>query len=202
MNLIRYHYTHITKQLFFLVCFFYTLLHFTVILEIYMFKLPGFYEQLNFPLTVITYIIVFILLFFLFIEHRLCYSIYDDQQIAYYNLILRKCRTLKYEDAKTAIFGTFGVKFYDKEDVNEKEDKPVFFLPFFRGGLIEPVQINNFFKMLKERENLRVIKKFKVLPGYTKKWRFVAIFYGMLAVVCFMNCATPITTVVVLFQNH
>ncbi len=202
MKLIRYHYTHTAKQIFFIVCFLYTLLRFTVMLEVILFKLPGFYENVNVPLTLISYVLVFILIFLLFMQHRLCYSIYDDNQLVYYNLLLHKQKVLRFSTVKTAILGTLGVKFYDTETVNEKEDKPIFFLPFFRGGLIEPVQINNFYKMLREREGINVIKKFKVLPGYSKKWYFVAIFYGFLAVIFFMSCATPLTTVIVLFQNH
>lgn len=202
MKLIRYHYTHTAKQIFFIVCFLYTLLRFTVMLEVILFKLPGFYEQVNILLTLISYLLIFIVIFLLFIEHKLCYSIYDEEQLVYYNLLLRKQKILNLSNVKTAILGTFGIKFYDSETVNEKEDKPIFFLPFFRGGLIEPVQINNFYKMLKSREDINVIKKFKVLPGYSKKWRFVAIFYGFLAVIFFMSSATPLTTVIVLFQNH
>ena len=49
---------------------------------------------------------------------------------------------------------------------------------------------------------MAVIKKFKVLPGYTKKWRFVTIAYALLAAVCLMSLSTPLTVIIVLFQSH
>lgn len=202
MKFIRYTYTHVMKQIFFIVCFAYALLHFAVIMEVVLFKLPGFYENVRPFSTVIIYLLIFILLFMLFIQHRFFYSLYDEDKIIYCNLLLRKQKQFEFKNAKSAFFGSTGVKFYDTPNPDVKKDTALFYLPFFRGGIVNAVQINNFYKFLKDKEDMMVYKSFKVLPGYTKKWKLVAVGYLFLALIIFMNCATPLTTAIVLFTNH
>lgn len=202
MNKIQYHYTNLAKQLFFAVCFLFTLLRFIVISQVHFYKLEGFYENVNYPLTLIMYAISFVIIYMLFRGHKYCYSTYDENSLTYRNTLLRKEKKLDYSQIKLAVFDTFGVKFYDKENINPKKDKPFFFLPFFRAGIIEAIQIDKFFRMMKDREDITVIKNFKVLPGYSKKWKWLTILYGFMAVILFMTLSTPITTIIVLFQNH
>lgn len=202
MNKIQYHYTNLAKQIFFLICFLYMLLRFTIMLEIIIFKIEGYYEATNVPLTLLMYLAVFAIIICLFRGHKFCYSTYNESLLTYHNTLLKRAKTLNLEDAGLAVFDTFGVKFFASQSADPKTDKPLFFLPFFRDGIIEAVQIDKFYKMLKAKEGIRVVKNFKVLPGYSKKWRFVAIAYGFLSVVLFMSCATPLTVVIVLFQSH
>ncbi len=202
MHKIQYHYTNIAKQAFFAVCFLYVLLRFLIMAEIILFKIDGYYQATNIPLTLLMYLAIFSILIFAFRGHRICYSTYSETQLTYHNALLRKARSLDLREAKTAVFDTKGVSFYRTADQNFEEEPPVFFLPFFRDGIIEAVQINRFYKMLKEMPDMRVIKRFQVLPGYSKKWNFVTIAYGFLAVVVFMSCATPLTLFIVLLQNH
>ena len=126
--------------------------------------------------------------------------------ISYFGRMTRggESRSLELSQVRLAVFDTFGVKFYDdpNADYENKNVQPLFFLPFFRDGVVEALDINAFFKMMKEREDVRVIKKFKVLPGYTNKWKALAVAYGFAAVAAFMNTATPLTLFIVLLQNH
>jgi hypothetical protein len=105
-------------------------------------------------------------------------------------------------DAKLAVFDTFGIKFYADANINPNTDKPIFFFPFFRGGIVEAVSLNNFYKAMLEREDMQVIKNFRVLPGYTKKWKIVSFIYAIFAVVLGSSLATPIATIITIFQNH
>lgn len=202
MNKIQYHYTNLAKQVFFLVCFIYILLRFLIMMEIILFKVEGYYEATNIPLTLLLYVALFAAIILLFRQHKFCYSVFDSNRLVYHNTLLRKESVLPLSGAKLAVFDTFGIKFYASQDADWATEKPIFFLPFFRGGIIEAVQIDKFYKMLKADDSTRIIKNFKVLPGYSNKWKFVAIAYGFLAVILFMNCATPITVLIVLFQNH
>lgn len=202
MNKIQYHYTNLAKQIFLLICFLYILLRFIIMVEIIVFKIEGYYEATNIPLTLLLYGVLFAILVCLFRGHKFCYSTYDENVLIFHNSLLRTKKTLHLADAKLAILDTFGVKFFASQTADPKTEKPIFFLPFFRDGIVEAVQIDKFYKMLKANENIRVIKKFKVLPGYSNKWKFAAIAYGFLAVIFFMSCATPITVIIVLFQNH
>ena len=202
MYKIQYHYTNIAKQVFFGVCFLYALLRFFIMAEIIIFKVDGYYQATNIPLTRLMYLAVFALIFALFRGHKYCYSTYDEKELTYHNSLLKKSRSLNLSEAKVAVFDTKGVSFYAEDGSNFEEKKPLFFLPFFRDGVIEAVQINKFYKMLKDMPDMRVIKRFRVLPGYEKKWNFVTIAYGFVAVFVFMNCATPLTVCIVLLQNH
>lgn len=202
MKKIGYHYTNFAKQALIVICSLYIFLRFLIVLEIMFFKLEGYYENMNFPLTLLLYALLFLFMLILFRGHKICISTYDEHTLTYYNTLLRKSKSLDLSTVKMAVFDTFGVKFYDHKDADYKNEKPMFFLPFFRDGVIEALDIDAFFKTLKAREDIQVVKTFKVLPGYTKKWTALTVFYGFLAVFAFMNTATPLTVVIVLFQNH
>lgn len=195
MNKIQYRYTNIAKQVFLLVCFMYTLLRFIIMMEIIIFKIDGYYEATNIPMTLVMYALLFVVIIMLFRGHRFCYLLYNDSVLIYRNLILHKENRLDLSRVTAATFGAFGVKFYE-------EDKQIFFLPFFRSGIISAVQIDQFYKLLKNDNRIKVNKSFAVLPGYSNKWRLVSIAYAFLAIAVFMNFATPITVIVVLFQSH
>ncbi len=201
MNKIQYHYSHTAKQAFILTLLIYTFLRFLIMTEIIIYKIDKYYEATNVPLTILLYVVLFTLLICLFCSHKFCYSTYDDDTLTYRNSLLRKSKTLQLSSVKAAVFDTMGVKFYTAEH-GSSEDKPDFFLPFFRGGIVQALQIDKFYKKMKADENIRVYKSFKVLPGYTKKWKILAVIYGFLAVITFMSCATPLTVVIVLFQSH
>lgn len=202
MKKIGYHYTNFAKQALIVICSLYIFLRFLIVLEIMFFKLEGYYENMNFPLTLLLYALLFLFMLILFRGHKICISTYDEHTLTYYNTLLRKSKSLDLSTVKMAVFDTFGVKFYDHKDADYKNEKPMFFLPFFRDGVIEALDIDAFFKTLRAREDIQVVKTFKVLPGYTKKWTALTVFYGFLAVFAFMNTATPLTVVIVLFQNH
>lgn len=195
MSKIQYRYTNMAKQVFILVCFLYTLLRFIIMMEIIIFKIDKYYEVTNIPMTLIMYALLFAIIIMLFRGHKFCYSHYNEEELVYYNTLLHKKKSLDLSKVNLAVFGTFGVKFFE-------DDKPVFFLPFFRGGIISAVQIDQFYKMLKNDSAVKVVKKFTVLPGYSNKWKLATIAYALLAIAVFMNFATPITVIVVLFQSH
>lgn len=202
MKKIPYRYTNIAKQAFIITIMLQALFRLIIMAEIVIFKVDKFYENTNIPLTILMYAVIFAILIVLFRGHTFCYSLYDDQQVIYRNTLLRREKELAFADAKLAVLDTFGIKFYADPEADPKTAKPIFFLPFFRDGIIEAVPVNNFYKSLKERGDMAVIKKFKVLPGYTKKWRFVTIAYALLAAVCLMSLSTPLTVIIVLFQSH
>lgn len=202
MHKIQYRPTHTAKQVFIFTLLIYTLLRFIIMMQIIIYKIPEYYEATNIPLTLLLYAVLFTILVIFFRGHKFCSSVYDENSLTYSNRLLRKSRSMEFSQAKTAVFDTFGVKFYDKQNPDLKTDKPFFFLPFFRSGIVQVLQIDRFYKAMKAREDLQVIKNFTVLPGYGKKWKIAGIIYGFLAVVTFMSCSTPITLVIVLFQSH
>lgn len=202
MKRINYRYTNLPKQILIFAALAYVVMLAVIMAEIAIFKLEGFYENTNFVLTPILYIVYFAVLFCLLRQHKFFYGEYDENTLIYHNKFLRKKLSFNLSDAKLAVFDTFGIKFYANADIVPGTDKPFFFFPFFRGGIIEAVSVNNFYKTLLEKEDIQVIKNFKVLPGYTKKWKIVSFIYAIFAVILGSSLATPIAAIVTIWQNH
>ena len=202
MKRINYRHTNLPKQILIFAALAYVVMLAIIMAEIAIFKLDGFYEETNFLLTSVLYAVYFVVLFCLLRQHRFFYGEYDENTLIYHNKFLRKELSFNLSDAKLAVFDTFGIKFYTDANINPSTDKPLFFFPFFRGGIIEAISVNNFYKELMAREDMQVIKNFKVLPGYTKKWRIVSFVYAFLAVILCSSLATPIATIVTIWQNH
>jgi len=202
MKKITYRYTNLPKQVLIFAAFVYIAMLAIIMAEIAIFKLEGFYEETNFLLTGLLYVFYITVLLALLRQYKFFYGEYNEETLIYHNKLLRKDVQFNLSDAKLAVFDTFGIKFYADENINPSTDKPLFFFPFFRGGIVEAVSLNNFYKFLLERNDMRVIKNFKVLPGYTKKWRVVSLIYAFLAVVMCSSLATPLATIITIFQNR
>lgn len=202
MKRINYRYTNLPKQILIFAALAYVVMMAVIMAEIAIFKLEGFYEETNFLLTIPLYLVYFCVLFAFLRQYKFFYGEYDENTLVYHNKLLRKEKSFNLSGAKLAVFDTFGIKFYADANINPDTDKPIFFFPFFRGGIVEAVSLNNFYKALLEREDMQVIKNFKVLPGYTKKWKIVSFIYAIFAVVLGSSLATPIATIITIWQNH
>jgi hypothetical protein len=202
MRRLPYRYTNMAKQFFIITLMLHFLLKFIIMAQIVIYKLDNFYENINIPLTLIEYALVFAALVTWFRGHKFCYSTYNDETLVYWNTFLRKEKSMKFADAKLAVFGKRGISFYSNSEDYQNNNKPMFFISFFRSGIIEAVPINKFYLALRERDDMEVLKTFKVLPGYGKAWNFLTIAYGFLAAVTFLSMSTPITVIIVLFQSH
>jgi hypothetical protein len=170
-------------------------------MEILIFKTPDYYEAMNFPVTIIIYLLLIFVMYKFFVGYKFFGCMYDDNQITYSNTLLHKSSTINIKDAGEAWFGGKGVEFYKARNGKEQGDVSLFYIPFFRGGIVEAVSLDAFFKQLKGDEQIRVIKDFTVLPGYTKKWKLVTAIYLLLAIIAFCNTVTPIQAMVVLYMN-
>ncbi len=201
MNKIKYRYTNIAKQVFIIMCFIYVVLRFIIIIQIAVFKIKGYYDTLNIPLTIILYLVLLCFIAFVFLGYKLFYSTYDDNRFSYHNRLLKKDKTIEFDKVKTIIFDTFGIYFYDHDTTERTKKDATLFMPFFRNGVIEALQVDKFFRVMRERGDIRVIKKFRILPGYSKKWTWVAVLYVLLCIFIFINFTTPLTLIIVLFQN-
>lgn len=202
MKRINYRYTNLPKQILIFAALAYVIMLAIIMAEIAIFKLEGFYEETNFFLTIPLYVIYIAVILAFLRQYKFFYGEYNDEVLIYHNKLLRKQKEFHLADAKLAVFDTFGIKFYADANINPSTDQPLFFFPFFRGGIVEAVSLNNFYKALLEREDMQVIKNFKVLPGYTKKWKIVSFIYAIFAVVLASSLATPVATIITIFQNH
>ena len=202
MRKIEYNYSSAFKQLLLAVIALYVLLYYLVVVEIKVFDIKEYANSILFFRSTIVYLAIFAVLGCLFFAHRFCYSIYTPDELTFYNRLLFRQKTLDFSKVKLAVFDTFGVKFYDKDVSFPITEKPFFTLPFYRGGFIDPVQIDRLHHFLEDSKKIPVVKNYKVLLGYGKSWRLLYAFYIFFTICFIIAGITPLTAVIVLFLNH
>ena len=199
---ITYTYPNIMRQIMYLVIIFYTLLHCGVMTEILVFRIEGYYENVRILPTYLLYALAFAVEIALFFGYKFCYSTYDSKTLTYHNRLLHREKTLDLTKVKFAIFDKFCVKFYDKTTVDSDHDIPIFRIPFYRLGFIDAVEIDRLYKMLCARGDVGVAKTYKKLLGYSNPWKLLILFYGIFIYAFLVNCVTPVTAFLVLWQSH
>ncbi|MDD6815950.1 MAG: hypothetical protein PUE84_05845 [Firmicutes bacterium] len=204
MNKLRITYTYptIVRQIMYLAIFFYVLLNFGVIAEIMIFKVEGYYENVRPLMTFLIYLVVFAVIIALFFGYKFCYSEYDASTLTYHNRLLRKEKTLDLTQVRFAIFDRFGVKFYNTTTVDSDKDTPIFRIPFYRLGFVNAVEIDRLYRFLAARGDVGVVKTYKTLIGYSNPWKLLIVFYGIFVYAFLVNCITPVTAFLVLWQSH
>lgn len=195
MNIISYRYTNTFKQFLLIVCMLYFILCATVIAEVVIFNVPGY--EVNVVGGLLLYGVIFALLVLLFIGYKFCYTLYDNDTVIYYNKLLKKERSIDLSTVDRVVLGKKGVNFYANGDF----ENSAMYMPFFRGGIIEALEIDKFYRTMKEREDITVIKEFQVLPGYGKWFTALKVLYVFLTAYVLLLCATPLAAVIVLFQH-
>ncbi len=195
MNIISYRYTNTFKQFLLIICMLYFLLCATVIAEVVIFNVPGY--EVNVFGGLLLYGAIFALLVLLFIGYKFCYTLYDDETVIYYNKLLKRERSIDLSTVNKVVLGKKGVNFYANGDF----ENSAMYIPFFRGGIIEAIEIDKFYRTIKEREGITVVKEFTVLPGYGKGFTVLKVAYVFLSAYMLLLCATPLVAVIVLFQN-
>ncbi len=195
MNIISYRYTNTFKQFLLIVCMLYFILCATVIAEVVIFDVPGY--EVNVVGGLLLYGVIFALLVLLFIGYKFCYTLYDNDTVIYYNKLLKKERSIDLSTVDRVVLGKKGVNFYANGDF----ENSAMYIPFFRGGIIEALEIDKFYRIMKEREDITVIKEFQVLPGYGKWFTALKVLYVFLTAYVLLLCATPLAAVIVLFQH-
>lgn len=202
MNKITYRPATIFRQIFFIMIFLYILLRFLVMAEIVMFKVPKYYDNLNIPLTIVLYVILFTISIYCIRMPRLFNIEYNEHKVVYNNLFTKKSTTVNLDEVGFAHLSKKGIHLYSSEDHKRLGKEPLITLPFMRFGIIDAIGINDFFRLLKSKGDIGIQKDFKVLPGYEKKWKIVPWLYGLGSVIVFGQWAMPIKVLIVLWQSH
>ncbi|MDY6038471.1 MAG: hypothetical protein SPI74_05785 [Eubacterium sp.] len=199
MNRIVYRSTSIFRQVFLALCLGFVLLRLGIILELIFFKIEKYSQAFNIPLTIVSYVVIIFALLFLFSLHRKFIIEYDDNTISYQNRLTRKTKRLSFSESNYVLMNKKGIYFYkSKSDMSSELLK----IPFYRFGFVDAVLTNNLFKKLISDESITVEKQFKILPGHEPVWKLASWVYGVLAVLTFMQYATPIKVFVILLSNH
>ena len=131
MNKIQYHYTNLAKQIFILICFLYILLRFIIMVEIIVYKIEGYYEATNIPLTLLLYGVLFTFLICLFRGHKFCYSTYDESKLIYHNTLLRTKKNVAFGECKASGLRYLWRKVLRLTERRSKNRTADFFPPLF-----------------------------------------------------------------------
>ena len=199
---ITYTYPTIVRQIMYLTILFYVLLHCGVTTELLLYKVEGYYEDIIVIPTYLIYFLVIAAVVTLFFGHKLWYSEFDYETLIFHNRLLHREKVLDLTQVKFAVFDKYGVKFYDKTNVDSDKDQPIFKLPFYRLGFIYSTELDLLYQMLRQRGDVGLVKTYKVLLGYSNPWKLLILPYGIFTYAFLMNCITPVTAFIVLWQNH
>lgn len=196
---VHYVNTSLPKQFFLFMVLIYIILRLTIVLQIIFYEITKYSNQMNIPLTLILMFALLLLLIFLIIGHRFFSIEYDENQIVYkkFNKI---AVSINIDEISRAIFDKKNIKFYKNSEADP--ENPSLTIPLFKFGKVAAIEMNNFYNFIKSIDGIMIEKRFKVLPGYDKKQKYISALYIFLAVCVFINYATPIKAIVVLLQAH
>ena len=196
---VHYVNTSLPKQFFLFMVLIYIILRLTIVLQIIFYEITKYSNQMNIPLTLILMFALLLLLIFLIIGHRFFSIEYDENQIVYkkFNKI---AVSINIDEISRAIFDKKNIKFYKNSEADP--ENPSLTIPLFKFGKVQAIEMNNFYNFIKSIDGIMIEKRFKVLPGYDKKQKYISALYIFLAVCVFINYATPIKAIVVLLQAH
>ena len=208
MNKITYQPTTVPKQVWFYAGIIYLILMSIMYILIKVYDVPEYADQINLGVVLAANLIGIIFFFQLSRGHKTCYCEYDEEKITYYNRLTRKQKTFYYNDATSIIFDKKGAKFYDNNDDLVNKKKPLFMIPFFRDGKIQAIPIDKFYRFMLQREaeindpeRFKVYRTYKVLPGYSYNWKYLAFAYACMTVLVVLNWSKPLAVILGLIMT-
>ena len=175
MKRIKYYYSAMSRQIFLILLMLFILARFVIFYEVIVFNINDYAASYNIGASIFLYIVYLVTCIFFFFGHRLFYTDYNENEVAYYNRILRKKYEMKIEKISKAILGKRGISLYTAG--NEKSS---LFIPFFRLGIVSPVGVDEFYKLLIEK-NIPLEKQFTKLPGHGNSKKVLSLVYSCLA---------------------
>lgn len=196
MEKIKYYYSAMSKQVFILIMISLIVTRFILFVQIMKYNINDYAGNFNIGATLILYLLYLFICVFFFIVYKFFFTIFDENSVTYCNKLLRKEKTINLNLVEKAHLTKRGIYLYEKN-----KEKASFYLPFFRGGVISPVGVDNFYKLLKTK-NIQIQKDFATLPGQGKKWKWVAIMYTCLALLTLAPATQTLALVVAIFKSH
>lgn len=194
MRKIIYMYSSLARQ--FLILSFVLLFASRLVLFIegIVFELEEF-KAFNIPATIIFLGILIGLCVFLFIGQRFFYSEFSEHKLTYHNKLTRRSKSFNLDKVEFVKFMSTGVKlFYDKTQ------KPVFKIPFYRFGVVSPIGIDSFEKLVIYK-NIDFEKTYTILPCYSRGFKFIGIAYVALTIGIVINALKIILLDIMIFQQ-
>ena len=175
MKKIRYYYSSMSKQVFLILLMLLVAARFFIFQLVIKYDILGKASLYNVPATVAMNTVFVLICIFLLIGYRLFYTKFDEHQVIYRNLLLRKEVSLDLDSLERAVLSKRGIKLYTKGS-----ESPSMFIPFFRMGVISPAGVDEFYRLLKAKD-IHIEKQFVTLPGHGKSKKIIPAVYSALA---------------------
>ncbi|MFV0518001.1 MAG: hypothetical protein ACK5MV_11450 [Aminipila sp.] len=196
MEKIKYYYSCMSKQVFLIIIAFLIVIRFILCVQIVTYNVNDYGNMLNLGATSFLYLIYLVVCIFFFIAYKFFIVEFNNDSVTYTNHILRRRKEVDLGEISAAHLTKKGIKLY-----KENEEKECFYIPFFRLGIISPVGVDSFYKILKQKKIL-IKKDFDTLPGHGKRWKWVGVLYTCLALLALAPATQTLALVVAIFKNH
>jgi len=177
MKKIRYYYSSMSKQVFLILLSLFIISRFIIFSEVIIFDINNYSSMFNIGGSIVLYTLYLLICIFFLIGFKFFYATYDDNQVIYHNCILRKVTKVDLNLVKKALLNKRGIYLY-----YENENKHNMFIPFFRLGVVSPVGVDEFYKLLKSK-NIQIEKTFTIFPGSKGSNKLLAAIYTGLALI-------------------
>jgi len=196
MKKIRYYYSSMSKQVFLILLSLFIITRFIIFIEVVVFDINNYSAMFNIGPTIILYLFYLLICAFFFFGFKFFYTIYNENQVIYSNKILRKDYFVDLNRINRALLNKRGIHLYYLG-----EDKCCLFIPFFRLGIISPVGVDEFYKLLKSK-NIQIEKTFTVFPGSKKTNKVIPIIYSGLALLVLGLLTQSIALATAILKSH
>lgn len=196
MKKIRYYYSSMSKQVFLILLSLFVITRFIVFTEVILFDINDYSSMYNIGATMILYLCYLSICTFFFFGFKFFVTTYNDNQAIYHNKLFRQSITVDLTHIGRAVFNNRGIYLYCIGNIDH-----CFFIPFFRFGIISPVGVNDFYKLLKTK-NIQIEKTFETLPGTGKSQKISSMIYSGLALLTLGSLTQSIALATAILKNH
>ncbi len=196
MEKIKYYYTSMSKQVFLITLALLLIARSIVFIEVIFFNINNYPTTYNLSVALFIHFVYLLITIFFFFGHKYFIAEYDENNIVYTNKILRRKNKVELKDIQKAVLGKRGISLY-----TSPQKKPCFFLPFFRLGVVSPVGVDGFYKILKSKDIL-LEKKFTILPGHGKYKKIFSVLYSCLALFTLAYLTQALALIFAIIKNR
>ena len=196
MEKIKYYYSSMSKQVFLLILGLLVVTRFVLLVQVVKYDIVDYAQDFSLWASSLLYLFYLAMCAFFFAAYKLFYAIFDENEIIYHNKLLRKEIHFSLNNLKKVHLSKKGIYLYENS-----KDKSPFYLPFFRFGIISPVGVDKFYKLLKQK-NIEIQKDFSTLPGQGKKWKWVSTIYTGLALLTLASATQAIALLSAIIKSH
>lgn len=200
MKRIRYYYSAMSKQVFLIILFLFILARMTIFFQVVFYNINDYAKLYNVKASIFLYAIYIVLCLFFFYAYKGFYVEYDEHKVIYYNRIIQKRYFVDLDMVSNAVLNKNGIYLYYSSDDITKNSFAMF-IPFSRFGVISPVGVDDFYKLLKQK-NIVIEKSFVELPVFGKSKNWISMLYSGLALFALASLTQALALINAIAKSH